>query len=495
MPVVDRYKRNFAFIKDRFVYKNFLEEAKRYKFSSIDKETIKSLARKFGIPYSEAFSIVSFYSLLNVNGKNLLSCNAPCCINNETFDNAIKTHCLGLCDNSSAVIKEGKQASFVRGIFKETETAKVLNKNIDDCFILKVRDKEEYITTLTKLLSADRDELLEIVKKSDLKGRGGANFPTYKKFEAIKNINSSKKYLVCNIDESEPFVFKDRALIEINPFVAVAGVILSAYIVGATDIIFYIRGEYIKQKKILSEITSYFLSEIDFFNSLNVEIVAGAGAYVCGEETGLIESFEGKRGNPRNKPPYPFEAGIFGKPTLVNNIETLSYVFEVCDKKIVNLNKKLISICGDVKEKGVVEIDLDVTLNEIIKNFCEGIIGNPSFAVLGGASGFFVDKKDFNKKLKDFEKSFVGSIFIANESRDKLSILRYFVSFFADESCGQCIPCYKGYQKLEEILTSNNLNDKVEDIKSIVESMSVSTRCGLGKAIKNGVYSFFESAK
>jgi len=493
MPVVDRFIRKYVFFKDELAYKQFLDEAKSYKFSNFSKNDIKNLARKYGLPYGEAYSIISFYSLLNADKNAILACNSPACNNSILSENIIKTHCLGLCDKDYAFIKNEEQVYYDGENFKPIDKTIILNKNLDDCLILKKKERGYYINSLNNLLLLNKDELLNWVKNSGLSGRGGANFPTFKKLEIAKNIDSQIKYLVCNIDESEPFVFKDRALIEINPDVAVSGAILSAYIIGATDIVFYIRGEYIKQKNILKKTIDNFLSDISFLKKINIHIVSGAGAYVCGEETALIESFEGKRGRPRIKPPYPLESGIYNKPTVVNNIETLSYLFEVCNLKIVNLDKRLISVSGDVNKKGIVEIDSDNSINDILEKFCDGVVGKAKFAILGGASGFFIDKKDFGKRLKDFNTNFVGSIFIASEIRDKLEFLKYFVSFFADESCGQCIPCYRGYKKLLEKFNCQKNEINETEVKTLVESMCVSTRCGLGKAIKNAINSYFAS--
>lgn len=461
--------------------KSFLESAKNVQNSkgAISNKEMKNLAVKFGIPDSMALSILSFYEMIKYKKSDKPSmCNGPGCSHkNITHQDVNIVKCLGLCDNTNPAIYHNKQVSFLGEEISKIQNVKILN-NVKENFLLNSHKKKYYTSKINELLKKTPDELIEKILSSNLKGRGGAAFPTIKKIASARN-SSGDKILICNFDESEPFVFKDRGIVEHNPFAVISGMIITAKLIGAKDIFVYIRGEYVKQKGIIDDNLSFFRRH---YSDYNFFTISGAGAYVCGEETALMESIEGKRGHPRKKPPFPFENGVFGKPTLVLNVETLGWIFEILGNDLKNADKRVFCITGDIKQKGIFESDGTLSINEIVFKYAKGYIYDSKeyFALIGGASGFFVGKDYFDSTLKELMKgkNGAGSIFIFDGSKKLKEVMLYILKFFANESCGQCNPCFMGYKKLFNLIE----NDDLIEALNLSKSMCDSTICGLGKA-------------
>ena len=355
---------------------------------------------------------------------------------------------------------------------------------------------------LAKGLKWTPSDIIIEIRESGLKGRGGAGFPTGTKWQLASAAIAEKKFVVCNADEGEPGTFKDRVLLTDYPEMVFDGMTLSGYAIGSQKGILYLRGEYryllaslqetlekMREKGRLGE--NILGSNFDF----DIEIRLGSGAYVCGEESALIESLEGHRGEARNRPPFPVNTGYLGYPTIVNNVETFVtapiiiykganwFQTQGTDK---SKGSKLISVSGDCNEPGVYEIQFGTTINEIldiVKAF------DTKAVQVGGASGYCVPNTEFDRSISFEDLSTGGSIMIFNEKRDMLHILKNFMEFFVEESCGQCAPCRIGNRKLlegiEKIERGECTISYINDLKDLGKTMQVASKCGLGQSSPN----------
>jgi len=364
-----------------------------------------------------------------------------------------------------------------------------------------------------KALELSREDILLEVKESGLKGRGGAGFPTATKWMLTAAAKADKKYIVCNADEGEPGTFKDKVLLIEYPELVFEGMVIAGYTTGATEGIVYLRGEY---EYMLSSLEDYLsgmrednllgekiLGKEDF--GFDITIRLGSGAYVCGEETALIESMEGHRGEARNRPPYPVNTGFMGKPTIVNNVETLAAIPHIVIKggewfSKSGTNKstgsKLFSISGDCKKPGVYELPWGTSIRDLLKIV---VAENAKAVQVGGASGVCIPKDQFDRKLGYEDLSTGGSIMIFEENRDMLKVLKNFIEFFEEESCGQCTPCRIGNTKLLEgiqMIENNNYTFKyINTLKELGRTMQVASKCGLGQSSPNAFISILDNFK
>lgn len=366
---------------------------------------------------------------------------------------------------------------------------------------------------IKKALSLTRNDILFELKTSQLKGRGGAGFPISTKWMLTAAAASEEKFIVCNADEGEPGTFKDRVLLTEYPHLVFDGMVIGGYTIGATQGILYLRGEYefmkadlenyLKQMRKDNLLGNNILGKENF--NFDITIRLGAGAYVCGEETALIESLEGHRGESRNRPPYPVNTGYNERPTSVNNVETLATVPHIVLKggdwyKKIGTDKstgsKLFSISGDCKKPGVYELPWGTTINEILK-LVEA--ENTKAVQVGGASGICLNSTQFDRKLAYEDAATGGSIMVFNNSRDMIKILKNFMEFFVEESCGQCTPCRAGNVKLLEgieMLEKGEYDIKyINKLKELGKTMQISSKCGLGQSSPNPFLSILENFK
>ena len=372
----------------------------------------------------------------------------------------------------------------------------------------------EFVTGagLIQALEMGAGRLVEEVKGSNLRGRGGAGFPTGLKWELTAKQESDEKYVICNADEGEPGTFKDRLLLMEQPEKLLEGMAIAAFAIGASQGFIYLRGEYIYLRKILEDAISSMTEKNLLGKNIHgsgfdfeVSIRLGAGAYVCGEEFALISSMNGFRGEPRNKPPYPSEVGYRDKPTVVNNVETLCYVPYIVTKGAAwfkehgtraSTGTKLFSVSGDVQHPGVYELELGVTVNQLLKEV--GGEGAKSVQV-GGASGQNVAEKDFDKPICFEGLPPGGSIIVFNQNRDMLRVLKNFMEFFVEESCGQCTPCREGNYRLLEgvkMLEKGECSVRyLKELEALCEVMKESSKCGLGQTSPNAFLSIVENFK
>lgn len=362
-----------------------------------------------------------------------------------------------------------------------------------------------------EIFKKSNDFIIEELINSGLKGRGGAGFPTGLKWKFAADEKSEEKYVICNADEGEPGTFKDREIIDKVAGKVLCGMAVCARVIGAKKGYIYLRGEYnFLIKNLSKEIDKYhqFFQEIGL--DFNIEIFSGSGAYVCGEETALLESMEGKRGEPRNKPPFPAKEGYRGKPTVINNVETLVSSLIVCQigadeyKKIGeggSEGSKLFSISGDSNKEGIYELELGMNLRDFVDEFGDD---DTKAVQVGGASGFCVPRKNFKDTTIGFKGGLSGenlptggSMMLFNSSRSMFNVLKNYLDFFEEESCGQCTPCRVGCQQLNKGTDAVKKGEKsaeyLNTLLNLAETMKITSKCGLGQSVANSFSSIVQN--
>ncbi|MGD9328141.1 MAG: NAD(P)H-dependent oxidoreductase subunit E [Cyclobacteriaceae bacterium] len=408
-------------------------------------------------------------------------------------------------------IKEGKNveemyvASYGDGANSNQLIKSVVSNNIRKIGPI-LSPKADYGSALKKIIKLSPDEVIDEVKLSNIRGRGGAGFPTGLKWEFCRKAPGDRKYIFCNADEGEPGTFKDRVLLTERPKRLLEGMAIAGYAVGAEEGIIYLRYEY----KYLEEYLENVLKEAREANFLgkdickkkgfnfDVRIQFGAGAYVCGEESALIESAEGKRGEPRDRPPFPVEKGYLNKPTIVNNVETLSAVTQIINNggewyrsfgTRESTGTKVLSVSGDCLHAGVYEVEWGFSVNDILD--LVGTMGEVQAVQVGGPSGRCIAPYDFNRILGYEDLATGGSLIIIGKQRDLLKdIVLNFMDFFVEESCGSCTPCrslsviYR--EKLKKILNGRGVQKDLDDMYAWRHIMK-GNRCGLGQTALNPI--------
>ncbi|MDA3779163.1 MAG: NADH-quinone oxidoreductase subunit NuoF [Bacteroidales bacterium] len=392
-------------------------------------------------------------------------------------------------------------------------------KSIDS--YVRLKGYESFIHVLNNM---SKDEVIQEVIKSELRGRGGAGFPAGTKFKFVAASNDDEKYVVCNADEGEPGTFKDRQIMEQDPFLLLEGICIAGYAIGAHKAYIYIRAEYnlaIKriQKAINQSRNKGFLGENILNKNFNfdIEIKLGAGSYLCGEELTLIESLEGNRGHPRIKPPFPAQKGVFQKPTLINNVETLVHLPSIIEKgsawyKSLGNNgstgTKIFSISGDIVNPGYYEFEFGISLRQLIYKVGGGISDGKRIkaVLLGGAAGTFVSEEqldiamDFDSLSEIGATLGSGAVIVLHEERKLLNFMENILDFFKNESCGKCVPCRVGTSLLcrdiQKIINGDkNSGDIFNRMLKQAEFMKATSLCPLGKSPViplNSLYRYFK---
>jgi NADH-quinone oxidoreductase subunit F len=397
---------------------------------------------------------------------------------------------------------------------------------IDPTNIAEYIARGGYSAAAKVLRTMTPDQVCDLVEFSGLRGRGGGGFPTGKKWKFARNAEGDQKYLICNADEGDPGAFMDRAVCESDPHRLLEGMIIAAYAIGATKAYIYIRAEYPLAIERLTEafeqaracgLIGYNIlnSGVDF----NIKLKMGAGAFVCGEETALIHSIEGKRGMPRPRPPFPAVSGLFGKPTVINNVETLSNLPVILDRGAEwyaamgtqgSKGTKVFALSGMVRRTGLVEIPMGTSLREVVFNIGGGIPNNKSCKAvqIGGPSGgcvpeAYMDIKTDYEELKQFGTIMgSGGLVVVDESTCMVDFAKFFMEFIQNESCGKCIPCREGTRRMLEILEGiTRPRHKEEDLDPLLriqgimqlqklgETIKATSLCGLGQTAANPVLS------
>ena len=398
------------------------------------------------------------------------------------------------------------------GLLKEQP--RIVLKN---CGFIDPENIDEYIAAggyeaIAKVLQTmTSEDVVAEIKSSGLLGRGGAGFPTGMKWDFAIKTPGDEKFVICNADEGEPGTFKDRLILEGDPHKLIEGMLIAGYAIRGTRGFVYIRGEYSlsieRIEKAILDARAYGLLGKNILESnfsFDIVVMKGAGAYVCGEETALIESLEGKRGHPRNKPPFPINAGLWGKPTLVNNVETLANISEIIRNgaewyKGYGTEKcsgtKVFTILGHVATAGLIETEMGTTLKDIIFEYGGGIKNGKTFkgALVGGAAGAFLGpdmldvKMDF-VNLKEYSAALgSGAILVMDEDTDMVDMLKSVLHFFKHESCGHCVPCRLGTARLVELIddiaASKATKEDIDQLLEITKVMKDSSFCPLGQSV------------
>ncbi len=387
----------------------------------------------------------------------------------------------------------------------------IVESNIQTRGPVLLQEDTDHAAVLRACLKRSPDDIIATVTASGVRGRGGAGFPTGLKWQLGHDTVSEQKYVIANADEGEPGTFKDRILLSHAPRDVLLGMAIAAYAIGADHGILYLRAEYTYLKRYLERQIQDFGREgllggniLGSGFSFDIRLQMGAGAYVCGDETALIESCEGKRGTPRVKPPYPIQQGYLDKPTAVNNVETLASVARIMEKgadwyralgTTESAGTRLLSVSGDCQRPGVYEIEWGTTLNQVL-DMVEA--QDPKAAQISGPSGQMVSVTSSGERTISYEDlSCNGSVMIFDQSRNLLNVVEEFTRFFVEESCGICVPCRAGgvalLDKVERIQNGRAMQTDLDDCKQWGSLMTATSRCGLGTTAANPLLSSLDA--
>jgi NADH-quinone oxidoreductase subunit F len=531
----------------------------------ISQPALNYVCKRLTIPPAEAYGVATFYALYATKPRppvvahvcddiacRLAGAEELCGDLERSFGEAgtpigegrstwLRSPCLGLCDRAPAALitSAGEAASVIAvapvdaaGVAARITSASSGRAEAGDASVPQAGEPglrllsrvgivdpesiDDYRarggwSALERAREIGAEQVIEEVTRSGLMGRGGAAFPTGRKWAAVAGQPTRPHYLVCNADESEPGTFKDRVLMEGDPFAVVEAMAIAAFAVAADKAYLYIRGEYpLAEARIRNAIRAS--TEARLLGDLDIEVRRGAGAYICGEETALFESIEGKRGEPRNKPPFPVDVGLFGKPTAVNNVETLVNVpwivleggeaFATIGTQ-ASTGPKLFCLSGNVERPGTYEVPFGTTLGELIA-LGGGVAGGRALkaVLLGGAAGVFVGPESLDLPLT-FEATRAagatlgsGVVMVFDEAADLVDTLTRIAQFFRDESCGQCVPCRVGTVRQEELLsrlragaTVRSRDEELVLLKEVGQAMRDASICGLGQTASSAIES------
>ncbi|WP_035277265.1 NADH-quinone oxidoreductase subunit NuoF [Desulforegula conservatrix] len=438
----------------------------------------------------------------------------------EVFENHVKagapvmSHALACKDMSGFDLKKIDELDF----FKSQVLFTMRNKGvIDPESIDEYIARDGYFAALKAVTEMESEQIIKEILASGLRGRGGGGFPTGRKWDIAFNNKSDVKYIICNADEGDPGAFMDRSILESDPHSVLEGMIIAAKAFGATHGYIYCRTEYplaIKMlEKALAKAREYNFLGRNIFGTgmgLDIEICQGAGAFVCGEETALMLSIEGKRGMPRPRPPYPAQKGLFGKPTVINNVETLSTVPSIIREgaeayssmgTLTSKGTKVFAMSGSINTVGLVEIPMGISLRSLIFDICGGIPNKRKFKAvqLGGPSGgcipeaFLDTPVDYEAIIQAGAIMGSGGVIVMDETSCMVDMARFFIDFIKDESCGKCTPCREGSSRLLEILdritTGEGKDEDIAELEELSEFIKSTSLCGLGQTAPNPVLS------
>lgn len=527
-------------------------------YGYIPEPVAETVARMLKVPLADVYGVIDFYALFYREpvGKVMVHvCNDPACAmagadgvmkmmtqtlelhtqgaESTTQVTVERAPCLGLCEHAPALMVQGEAVAHANeATYEDLVSGKgrrphtVLGWEVS---LLTANCGRGHPTTLTeyeanggycglkRALQMGPQAVIAEIKSAGLVGRGGAAFPTGVKWESTAAAPGAVKYVVCNGDEAEPGTFKDRVMMEDDPHRILEGLIIAGYAIGASKGYIYIRGEYTYPAMVMrlavdeARRAGYlgkglFGSDFQF----DVELRRGAGAYICGEETALFESIEGKRGFPRVKPPFPTTAGLFGKPTVINNVETLANVPGIIANgaaayRAIGTEKspgsKLFCLSGDVTRPGLYEVPFGVTFEHLLNDLAGGVRSGHSLqaALFGGAAGTFAtpDQLQVRLSFEDLRAAGLslgsGVITVFDETRDLRDVLVRLTHFFAEESCGKCYPCQIGTRRQHEIMTrvaaGAALPEDMARLQDVGWTMTDASLCGLGQTAASAVMS------
>jgi [NiFe] hydrogenase diaphorase moiety large subunit len=507
-------------------------------------DAITYLADKLAIPRVRIESVASFYSFLNLQPRGeyrvLFSDNItdrmlgsaelmqqmcqqlwaePGKVSEDGLVSINATSCTGMCDQGPALLVNGRAITRlthqrVQEIGQLIRNRTQLDEWPADFFRVEDNIRRGGILLDNKLapgevlraaLALGADNIVEAIKQSGLRGRGGAGFPTGLKWEGCRNAKSGEHYVVCNADEGEPGTFKDRVLLTSYADLVFEGMTLCALAVGAKQGFLYLRGEYqyllepletvLQCRRDANLLGANILGQSSF--AFDIKIHLGAGAYICGEESALIESLEGKRGVPRNRPPFPVTHGYLQQPTAVDNVETFCQAvlaLQMGAEKYLAIGtakstgSKLISVSGDCPRPGIYEYPFGVSVREVLRD-CGAV--NTRAVQISGPSGICIGESEFGRKLGFEDLPTAGAFMVFDDSRDMFEVARNFVHFFAHESCGFCTPCRVGTSMLkatmDKVAAGHGTQYDLREIENLDRVLQTSSHCGLGHTACNPV--------
>ncbi len=514
----------------------------------ISEDSMETLSKILGITLVEVRDMVSFYSFLSreKEGKSTVRlCNAVVERMHgmqqvaEAFEKALDTKfgtvtkdgtislkytsCIGMSDQAPSALINGIPVTnispedvprIVRDIKKgQLYSSEKLTSSHPTGQVHKSLMKEgpvifspmERGTAIRAAANISPEEVISVITQSGLRGRGGAGFPTGMKWLFCRKAKGDSHYIICNGDEGEPGTFKDRVILTECPDLLYEGMTVAGYALGATQGFLYLRGEYayllgfleqvLERRRRLGLLGRNIVGKEGFEFDIRVQL--GAGAYICGEESSLIESLEGKRGAPRHRPPFPVTSGYLGQPTSVNNVETLCCAARILEKGAEwyraigtkdSTGTKLLSISGDCKHPGVYEVEFGTTIDAVLE-----MAGaqNAQAVQVGGPSGSCVAPIDFGRRISYEDIATGGSIIVFGPGRDLLSIVREFTEFFNEESCGWCTPCRAGttviLKMIDKILQGKGSKKDIYELGSVANTIKKMSRCGLGQTAANPI--------
>lgn len=519
--------------------------ALQQQFLHISPESMHQVATEYNLPFNQVASVVAFYSFFYtqpcgrfhilfsnctscgflVDDQNLLRmlCQHLNVIPGKTrmdgWVSVDETSCIGMCDQGASLLINGipvtrlssdKIAQIARLITSDTPLIHWPAEWFEVNDVIHKRNlllAENFLagSALQKAMTHGVDETLATIMQSGLCGRGGAGFNTGKKWQLCQQATGNAHYVICNADEGEPGTFKDRLLLRSQADAMFEGMTLCAFVIGAEKGFVYLRGEYryllphlhtvLNQRRQHGLLGQHILGHATFH--FDIEIVAGAGAYICGEESALIESLEGKPGIPRIRPPFPVTHGYLGQPTVINNVETLVAAAHIVLHgsawfKTVGTEKsagsKILSVSGDCQSPGIYEYPFGVSIQQVLDD-CNA--QNVQAVQMGGPSGSLVGAADFNCRTCFEDLSTAGSFLVFGQQRNLLAINRNFARFFAHESCGFCTPCRVGTQllknSLDKISNGRSTSQDLVEIKQLSHLVQRHSHCGLGHTAVNHI--------
>lgn len=519
--------------------------ALQQQFLHISPESMHQVATEYNLPFNQVASVVAFYSFFYtqpcgrfhilfsnctscgflVDDQNLLRmlCQHLNVIPGKTrmdgWVSVDETSCIGMCDQGASLLINGipvtrlssdKIAQIARLITSDTPLIHWPAEWFEVNDVIHKRNlllAENFLagSALQKAMTHGVDETLATIMQSGLCGRGGAGFNTGKKWQLCQQATGNAHYVICNADEGEPGTFKDRLLLRSQADAMFEGMTLCAFVIGAEKGFVYLRGEYryllphlhtvLNQRRQHGLLGQHILGHATFH--FDIEIVAGAGAYICGEESALIESLEGKPGIPRIRPPFPVTHGYLGQPTVINNVETLVAAAHIVLHgsawfKAVGTEKsagsKILSVSGDCQSPGIYEYPFGVSIQQVLDD-CNA--QNVQAVQMGGPSGSLVGAADFNCRTCFEDLSTAGSFLVFGQQRNLLAINRNFARFFAHESCGFCTPCRVGTQllknSLDKISNGRSTSQDLVEIKQLSHLVQRHSHCGLGHTAVNHI--------
>ncbi|GAB4316970.1 MAG: hypothetical protein Kow00127_08600 [Bacteroidales bacterium] len=552
--VVEKYGRDAGRLMD--IYHDLIRE-KGY----AGEEDIREIASLLGISTVDAEQTFSFYHFFNhqPRGKYTIYLNDSLVAHMmgraeiaEAFEKAtgtkfgtvspdglfglFNTSCIGMNDQEPAAIINGivfpKITTFrVRELVKSFRAGKSVEEMVNSlggganqstlvhAMVTNNLNRRgavifsDYLpgTSLEKMKLMKPQEIIDEVKESNLRGRGGAGFPTGLKWQFCSQAPGKERYLICNSDEGEPGTFKDRVILTEVPHLLFEGMIIAGYAIDAKEGIVYLRKEYEYLRRHLEAQLSDFRDQgylgknacgVEGFD-YDIRIQFGAGAYVCGEESALIESCEGKRGEPRNRPPFPVQVGYKDQPTVVNNVETLCSVTKIIIQgaewyKSMGTKEtsgtKLLSISGDVRYPGIFEVEWGMTIREMLE--MAGAV-NPKAVQVGGPSGRLIGENEFERTICYEDLPTGGAMIVIGEHRNILEVVKNFTDFFIEESCGSCAPCrYLTVilrDKLQKIIDGKGVMKDLDELAAWGKQMKKANRCGLGQSAANPILTSLEN--